>query len=93
MNNPIFGIIAMVGLLAVIGAKYITMAKLQSFQRIVAEAETETHRIKAELKAAENNKAVAELGLKTEEGNQLLHSTAGSGGRRRCHRCRSGRRQ
>ena len=70
MDSLVFGIVAMVGLLVVVGSKYITMAKLQSFHRIVADAEAEIHRVKVELKAAENDKAVAELGLKSEEGKQ-----------------------
>ncbi len=63
----LYGIIAVIALFALIAARYMTLAKLQRLNQSVLEAEKETRRIRGELKVAENNKAVAELDLKTEE--------------------------
>jgi DNA repair ATPase RecN len=65
-----FGICAIVGLLSVIGVKYLTSARIQSRHLLIAAAEQELNRIKNELKAAESNKAVAQNELKSNEKRQ-----------------------
>lgn len=63
----ITGIIAIVGFIMVIGAKFYTTAQIQRLRRMVAEAQTMNNKAKTELRMAENNKAVASQNLKAEE--------------------------
>ena len=61
------GIVAIMGLIMVIMAKFFTTAQSQRLRRMVAEAQSVNGKIKTELRMAENNKAVALQNLKTEE--------------------------
>lgn len=63
----ITGIIAIVGFIMVIGAKFYTTAQSQRLRRMVAEGQTMNNKVKTELRMSENNKAVALQNLKTEE--------------------------
>ena len=66
----VFSIFAVIGLLAVIGSKFLTMARIQVIHRNVAEAESDLHRTKNEFKASENYLAAAIHDLKAEENKQ-----------------------
>ncbi len=63
----IYGVIAVVALFAVIAAKYLTAARLQSLRQRVLEAETEARKARGRLKSAENDHAVAGRGVKTQQ--------------------------
>ncbi|MDA0748115.1 MAG: hypothetical protein O2954_16455 [bacterium] len=63
----IYGVIAVVTWFAVIAAKYLTAARLQSLRQRVLEAETEARKARGRLKSAENDHAVAGRGVKTQQ--------------------------
>ncbi len=62
----LFAIFAMASLFAVIAAKYLTAARLQSLRQRVLEAETEARKSRGRLKAAETDSQVAGRGVKTQ---------------------------
>ena len=61
------GLFAVLCLLAVIMAKYLTSAKLQHWRQRVIEAENEARKARGRVKAAENEKGVASRGVSTQE--------------------------
>ena len=61
-----FSVFAVVSLFAVIVARYVTAAKLQSLRQRVLEAETEARKARGRLKAAETESQVAGRGVKTQ---------------------------
>ena len=61
------GIFAVVCLFAVIAAKYITAARIQSLRQRVVVAETDARKSRGKLKAVETDSQVAGRGVKTQE--------------------------
>ena len=62
-----FGVFAVIVLFGVITAKYLTTVGLQNLRQRVTEAEAEARKARSQLKAAENEKAMAGRGINTKE--------------------------
>ena len=67
MGPMVAGLFAVLCLFAVITAKYLTSAKLQSWRQRVIESENEARKARGRMKAAENEKGVASRGVNTQE--------------------------